>query len=239
MLTPSTGLARALHASLSFSEHEIVLEELGTEFSGGTVAMHGSAAIAGRGLERYELNIDAQDVSLEPMEGVQLTLAGETTLVGGARARLPSLSGVLRVQRAVYTRPFSLGIAERLTGFSQAKRAEREVYDPARDRLALDLRVVDDAPCAQQQPAHAALVIEDSEQPFRVVGTDQRVGLLARSRSGAAPALSQHEFRVEDGTVRFVDEHRVRPLIDVRARTSFAALRMVGRALVDPPLGAR
>lgn len=212
-----------LRARLAFSEREILLEELSASFAGGELAIHGSAALKGRALDRYELALDARDVSVQPTPGVELTLGVETTLVGGASMRLPKLAGTVHLQRARYTRPFSLGIAERLTGFSQAKRAERAVYDPAADRLALDLRVIDDAPLRiANNLLNAELSIEDSERPFRVVGTDQRLGMLGTLEvQRGTLRFRSSEFRVEQGTVTFIDEHRIHPQIDVHARTEF------------------
>jgi translocation and assembly module TamB len=45
------------------------------------------------------------------------------------------------------------------------------------------------------------------------------LGTLAFERGSLRFRTS--EFRIEDGTVSFVDEHRIRPQIDVRARTEF------------------
>ena len=212
-----------LAASVSFSEREIILEELSAQFGSGQVRMHGSAALRGRALGRYELALDARDVQVTPSEGIELTLGAETTLVGGEVGRLPELSGTVHLQRARYTRPFSLGIADRLTGFSRAKRAEGEAYDPAKDRLALNLRVVDDARIrVNNNLLNGELSIEDSEGPFRLVGTDQRLGMLGTlAFQRGTLRFRSSEFRVEDGTVSFVDEHRIRPQIDVRARTEF------------------
>ncbi len=212
-----------LNAHLTFSERELLLEELSALFSGGQLQMHGSAALSGHRLERYELAIDAHDLTLEPASGVQFTVGLEATLAGGANARLPELRGTVHVARGRYTRPFSLGIAERLTGFSQAKRAEQAHYDPARDRLALDLRVIDEGPLRiTNNLLNAELSIEDSERPFRLVGTDQRIGLLGTlAVERGSLRFRSTEFRVEQGTVRFSDEHRIHPQIDLYARTEF------------------
>jgi translocation and assembly module TamB len=213
----------AVDARLTFSEREILLESLSAKFAGGQLALHGSAALRGRALDRYELVLDARDVSVEPLDGVDLTLGVQTTLSGGATMRLPKLAGTVHIQRARYTRPFSLGIAERLTGFSQAKRAERATYDPALDRIALDLRVIDDVPLRiNNNLLNAELTIEDSERPFRIVGTDQRLGMLGTLElQRGTLRFRSSEFRVEDGTVTFIDEHSIHPQIDVHARTEF------------------
>lgn len=213
----------ALDARLSFSDRELLLEALSARFSGGEIRMHGSAAVKDRALARYELALAARDVNVEPEQGLELTLAAETVLTGGEGGRLPLVQGTVRLARARYVRPFSLGIAERLTGFSQAKRAVREAYDPERDRLALDLRIVQEGPIRiNNNLLSAELSIEDSERPFRLVGTDQRVGMLGvLAFERGTVRFRSSEFRVEEGTVRFIDEHRIRPQIDVHARTEF------------------
>jgi translocation and assembly module TamB len=212
-----------LNAQLTFSEREISLDRLSTQFAGGELAIHGSAAIRARSLDRYQLYLQASDVSVAPLSGVELTLSAETSISGGAGVRLPKLAGTVHIVRARYTRPFSLDIAERLTGFSQAKRAERAVYDPAADRLLLDLRVIDDGPMRiDNNVLKAELSIEDSERPFRIVGTDQRVGMLGNlTLERGTFRFRSSEFRVEEGTVTFVDEHRIHPRIDVHARTEY------------------
>lgn len=212
----------AIAAQVSFSEREIVIEEASASFAGGSVRAHGSAALHGRKLGRYELALSAADVRVTPSAGIDLTLAADTTLRGD-EGQLPALSGTLRLLRARYTRPFSLGITERLTGFSQAKRAVREDYDPSKDRVALNLRVVDEARIrVSNNLLNGELSIEDSERPFRLVGTDQRLGVLGTlAFARGTLRFRSSEFRIEDGTVNFVDEHRVRPQIDVHARTEF------------------
>ncbi|MDB4989615.1 MAG: hypothetical protein JWN04_4793, partial [Myxococcaceae bacterium] len=222
----TTLLPQALEhvkARLTFSEREILLESLSAQFGGGQLALHGSAALKGRSLDRFELALDARDVSLEVSSGIDVTIGIETTLSGGAGLRVPKLAGTVHIQRARYTRPFSLGIAERLTGFSQAKRAERPNYDPALDRIAFDLRVVDDLPLRiNNNLLNAELTIEDSERPFRIVGTDQRLGMLGTLElQRGTLRFRSSEFRVEDGTVTFIDEHSIHPQIDVHARTEF------------------
>src|SRR5690606_2348025 len=85
-----------VRARMSFSDRELVLEELSADFAGGALRAHGSAALEGQALGRYELAVDARDVRLEPSTGIELTLAAETTLTG-SRGALPRLAGTLRL----------------------------------------------------------------------------------------------------------------------------------------------
>ncbi len=224
-------------ASIAFSEREALLERFDAELAGGKVSAHGSVAIGGRGLDHYDLFLTARDLSIEPYGGVELALSADTRLSFHTSQRLPRLTGTVRLLRARYKRPFSLGITERLTGFSQAKRVVRETYDPALDHMAIDLKIVDDAPLRiANNLLSAELRIEDSERPFRIVGTDQRIGVLGTlALTRGTLRFRSSQFSLEQGTVSFDDEHRVRPRLDVHARTEFrrAADASGARWLID------
>ncbi len=212
-----------VEAQLSFSERELLLEQLTAQVAGGTLQMHGSAALAQQNVGRYELFMDARDITYSPLQGVDLAFAANTKLTFDASHRIPEVTGTIRVQRLRYNRAFSLGIAERLTGLSQAKRETREAYDPEKDRIAFDLRVIEDAPIkVSNNLLNAELRIEDSERPFRLVGTDQRLGVLGTlDITRGTVTFRNTRFNLDEGTVTFIDEHRVRPRLDVRARTDF------------------
>jgi translocation and assembly module TamB len=147
---------------------------------------------------------------------------GADTRVRWARgARLPELSGTLRVSRLLYTRP--VHFFQTLTEISRRSRTEVERYDPANDHVAFDLRVIADAPIAvANNLLDAELSIDDAEQPFRVVGTDQRFGVVGKLDLDRGVArFRSANFDVQRGSViRFSDESRIEPEFDVRAVTT-------------------
>jgi translocation and assembly module TamB len=157
------------------------------------------------------------------MDGVEVAFSADTKLSGGATMRVPELTGTVRLLRAVYKRPFSLGIAERLSGLSHAKRVVRETYDPRKDHIAFDLRIVDEVPIKiANNLLTAEFSVEDSERPFRILGTDQRTGVLGTlALTRGSMVFRNAQFLIETGTVTFVDETRVRPRLDIQARTEF------------------
>ncbi len=210
-------------ASLSFSEREILLEKLEGDVAGGRVSVTGSAALSENRLSRYELFLTGRNISLEPEPGVQVAFSADTRLTYQSGARLPLLTGTLRLERVRYERSFSLGIAERLSGLSQAKRISRETYDPELDRLAFDLTVVENTPLRiNNNLITAELRIEDSERPFKLVGTDQRTGVIGTLElTRGTLRFRNTEFAIQDGTVRFDDPAKVSPRLDVHARTEF------------------
>ncbi len=224
-------------ASIAFSEREVLLEQFDGLLAGGKISARGSASIRGQAIDYYELFVSARDVNIEPYAGVEVAFTADTRLTSGPLSRIPELTGTVHLLRARYKRPFSLGITERLTGFSQAKRVYRETYDPALDRIAFDLKLVDDEPIRiSNNLLTAELRIEDSERPFRIVGTDQRVGVLGTLQlTRGTLRFRSSQFSLEQGTVRFDDEHRIRPRLDIHARTEFrrAADASGARWLID------
>src|SRR5690606_35137034 len=140
---------------------------------------HGSLALAGEELRRYELFVKARDINYSPLANVELSFAADTKLAYEGSRRIPELTRTLRILPARHKRPYPLAPTERLSLLSQPERVTRENYDPSKDRIAFDLRVVEDAPLrVNNNLMNAELSIEDSERPFRIVGTDQRLGVL-------------------------------------------------------------
>jgi translocation and assembly module TamB len=212
-----------ISAELRFSEHDLLLDRFHGSLAGGELTAHGSAAIVGQAVDHYEIFATARDIALTPAQGVEVAFSADTKLNGGATMRVPELTGTVRILRALYKRPFSLGITERLSGLSHAKRVVRETYDPRKDHIAFDLRIVDEAPIkVTNNLITAEFAVEDSEQPFRILGTDQRTGVLGTlALTRGTMVFRNAQFLIETGTVTFVDETRLRPRLDIQARTEF------------------
>jgi len=223
VLSGSDQVLDKADARLTFSERELLLEQFQASVAGGTLRAHGSMALAKQRVGNYELFVEARDITYSPMDGVDLAFAAETRLAFDQAHRIPELIGTVRVQRLRYNRPFSLGLTDRLSGLSQAKRVTRASYDPDKDRISFDLRVVEDAPLKiSNNLLNAELSIRDSEDAFRLVGTDQRLGVLGTLEvTRGTVTFRNSRFNLEEGTVTFIDQHRVRPRLDVRARTEF------------------
>ena len=75
-----------LSAQLSFSEREVLLDELHATLAGGELSVHGSVALRGQSLERYELFVDATRRRLEPTPGVEVVILSADTKLSGGRS---------------------------------------------------------------------------------------------------------------------------------------------------------
>jgi hypothetical protein len=123
----------------------------------------------------------------------------------------------VRVERFVYGRHIELPHA--LIAINQADRRERASYDPARDRVAFDLVLEQAAPLVvRNRMIDAELRVQGQGRTLRVVGTDQRFGLLGGMEVDRGRVLFHgDEFEIARGAVRFDDETRVAPVFELRA----------------------
>jgi len=209
----------AIEGDITFSAQRVIIERFTARVSGGTLTASGSAGLSGRGLGSYLLNLEARDLALPSLDGVQAVLGARTELAWEHGQRLPVLRGTIDVQRMRYTRAIQLGSS--LTDMYRNARTDVEQYDPAADRVALDLRVVHDQPFkVENNLMDADVVIVDGERPFRIVGTDQRFGVLGtmRLRRGIV-RFRDVAFDVRDGEIAFDDANRVSPRFDIAAVT--------------------
>lgn len=208
-----------IEGNVTFSAQRIVLEGLRAEMAGGRVGVSGVASLRDRSIGSYAFDVEADGITIEPRDGIDMTLGGRGRLAWQNGERLPQLTGTLRIDRLEYTRPIE--VARTLEDMTQGDRADVEGYDPDADLLALDVRIV------QSKPMHirnnlidAELHIEDAKQPFRLLGTDQRYGVLGQMsvREGTVRFRGK-EFDVHQGDITFHDETRIDPSFDLRATT--------------------
>jgi len=207
-----------LSGRITFSARRVLLENFRARLANGTIRAGGDATIRGRGLDHYEVEATATDVALVPEEGLEVGVGGRATLSWREGDRLPMLRGTVNVQRLAYTRPIQLGTLEEM---ARRSRADVQSYDPDQDRLALDLRVVDEGPLrVANNLIDADVRIDDSERAFRVLGTDQRFGVLGTLQIPRGTLRFRNaEFVVSHGVVEFDDETRIDPHFDIRAGT--------------------
>jgi translocation and assembly module TamB len=148
-----------------------------------------------------------------------VALAAEVE-VGWARGeRLPTARGELRIQRLAFTRNIDLGTT--LGQLSRTQRAEVSRYDPEADRVLLDLRIADEQPfVVRNNLVEAELAIDDSQRPFRIVGTDQRFGVLGNLEFTRGRIFFRNAvFELTRGTLAFDDETRIDPSFQLAAVT--------------------
>jgi translocation and assembly module TamB len=204
---------------VTFSAERVLIEHVNAKLLGGTIALEGSAALQGRRVGEYRIALDADRLALTPKEGIELQLGGQAALSWHRGERLPKLQGTLRIGHARYTRP--IGVGRLITDLTKKTRADVDSYDPKRDHLSLDLRVLQSEPIkVENNLIEAELNIDDSKEPFRLLGTDQRFGVLGdmEIRQGTVH-VRDRPFAIKEGEIRFDNPARIEPHFDMHADT--------------------
>lgn len=210
---------RELGGRIAFSQRRIAIENVRGRIGSGTIAIDGSAAIDGGRPSSARVSVALQDVAFRPDEGIEVAFGG--TLVGTwDRSReLPLLQGTVDLLRARYTRPVQ--VTPTLGQLYRPTRTVVDTYDPANDYVELDLRVIQHAPAEiRNNLVDLDVSIDDAERPFRIVGTNQRIGALGTLAIPRGRMFFRGtSFDIRRGTLEFDDRLRLHPRFDVLATT--------------------
>ncbi len=208
-----------LEGRVTFSARRVIFDDFRANLAGGRIGVRGDATLQGQRIAAYDLDVTARDLSLNPDDGLEVGLGGDVHVGWAQGRRLPLVTGTVRIDRAVYAKQISFDLS--LGTLSRRARAEVDEYDPDRDHVELDLRVVEQTPMRVNTNVLDALVrIEDSERPFRIVGTDQRFGAIGNlALSRGIVRFRNAEFELRRGAISFDDPFRIDPHFDVQAVT--------------------
>ena len=211
--------AREVSGDVTFSARRVVLENFTAKVAGGAVSWSGAAELEGRGLGSYALDINASGLSLHPRDGIDMKLGGNGELSWKRGDDMPVLRGKLRLDEFTYTRPIKIN--RTLDEIAAPERSENASYDPALDMIRIDLELEQSQPLfIHNNLIDAELRIETAKLPFKLVGTDQRFGVLGSMgvRRGTV-RFRERAFDVRQGDIHFDDETRIDPNFDLRATT--------------------
>jgi translocation and assembly module TamB len=208
-----------IDGTATFSAERVVIERVTAHVLSGTLAVQGVAALDGRRLGSYRLELSADRLAVNPRDGIELILGAQCQLSWKQGDRLPKLQGLVRLGRVNYTRAITVG--RTLNDMAKKTRADVDTYDPQLDHLALDLRVVQSEPIRiDNNLIEAEIAIDDGKEPFRLLGTDQRFGVLGSMaiRQGTV-RVRDRPFLIKDGEIAFDNAARVDPHFDMHAET--------------------
>lgn len=210
---------RELDGHVTFSAHRMLFEDFEARFAGGRLRMSGSAALREGSIGRYDFQVGLSDLALTPEPGLAVAFGGQTTLSWHDGMRLPLLAGDIHLDRVRYTKPVSL--SPTIGELNRATRLEVERYDPDDDQLALDLSLTTrQAIRVENNVFDADVRIEDADRPFRIVGTDQRFGVLgALGIPRGQVRLRGTQLSIQQADIDFDDASRIDPQFDVTATT--------------------
>ncbi len=208
---------RKLHGKLVLEDGRVTLDGVSAQVGGGTLQVGGQLALQGLHVGSYDLAITADRVALEPEPKLEVTFDCDSHLRWSGGDTVPELTGSFGVKDLLFGRHIQLPQA--LTSLNRQDRADMASFSAARDRLRFDLEL-------EQQGAlrvrnnflDAELAVQGADHKLRVVGSDQRFGVVGKLAITRGRVLFHgDQFQVTRGEVAFDDAKRVAPKFDVRA----------------------
>lgn len=206
-------IASDLHGTVSLQPDRLLVENIEGLLNGGSVRVTGELTRKAGALAGGALTLEADGVAVAFPRGLRAEAAAEVRLVplrDGA-----TLQGRVAIRRGAYREPLVL---------SQHLLAARRLAGPPggtgpswRTRLALDLAIV----------TEEDVLVDNNYGRFplaanvRLLGRVADPGLLGRITlgEGGRIVLGGRGYRIERGTLEFVDPRRVVPEVDLTVKT--------------------
>lgn len=212
---PLSGLA----GRIEFNERRFVIDHVTGRLGSGTIAVDGSASVDGGRMSGFAVHIGIDDVAFRPEDGLEVAFGGALDVEWDESRAIPLARGNIEFDRVRYSRPVQ--VTPTLGQLYRPTRAVVDAYDPSRDFIELDIRVLQRRPFeVRNNLVDFDIAIEDDERPFRIVGTNQRPGVLGTlSIPRGTMVFRSASFEVRRGTIVLDDPNRIHPRFDVLAAT--------------------
>jgi translocation and assembly module TamB len=194
---------------LSFSQNQVMIEQLSAHVGGGTVGFTGQATLANSQLN-FDVNATANSVRLRYPPGVSSTADARLHWAGSSSGSL--LSGDITVTKLAFTPGFDFGAyLERTAEISSLPQT-----DPVLNTIRLDLHVTT-TPELQMQTSVIRL---QGSADMRVRGSAAKPILLGRADVYEGQAyFNGTKYRLERGGVSFSNPAVTTPFLDLEAVT--------------------
>lgn len=211
----------------------ITIDKLHGELGGGTLDVSGGAALKGAQLGDLDVKLAARGVNLRYGEGLTTTFDADVRTTWsptepGQATQPAHVEGVVELDSFLYEKRMGQ-VAITVGG---AKRTEVEAYDPARDLTLFDIEIKSKHGFrVRNNLVDATLGI--GQGGLRVVGSNQRWGVLGELfvQKGGVFKYRRHDFEIREGALRFEDDTKIDPNIDVTAVTNYRRAGGTGSAV--------
>jgi len=194
-------------------------------FGNGTLGIKGGGPVHGFSLSAMRLDLTAREIALPLGDSVKASADADLLATWkpgtGSEPALPHLSGNVLLRSFEYRRPVTM-TAELQSLGRRGKRTSFEAYDPADDFVDFDVTVhAARALQIKNELVEADLTLGDAGLVLK--GTNGRFGLrgTVEVKPGGRITLRRSVFEVTQGIVRFDDETRIAPNVDVTAVTEY------------------
>lgn len=219
---------RGLEGALLFDGRRLMLDGVQARVGGGTARLGGRVDVQNWSIRRYAIDARFQEVSLSPADGLQLALGGDVRLRYERGERLPTLEGVVELERLRYTKAMNLSPT---IGELNKPRRESVADSYMRDEyvnLDLELRMKRPAEL-RNNVADIDIVVDEQREGFRIVGTDARPGAIGNLRiSRGSIRFRNSDFIVRDGVLVFASSDQLNPRFDITATTQIIRADIAG-----------
>lgn len=209
----------------------VTIDKLHGELGGGTLDATGGVALKGTSIGDADFKFAMRGVNFRYGDGMSMTFDSDLRVTWsppdpGEKAKPGRVEGVVDVDTFLYEKQIKIFD---VSAIQAAKRTEVEAYDPERDMVAFDVEVRSKRGFkVKNNLVDATLAVGQSG--LRVVGSNQRWGLLGELgvTKGGIFKLRRNDFDIREGTLRFEDETKIDPNVDVTAVTEFRRAASAG-----------
>jgi len=209
---PGGTALEAITGTLLFSEDRVTLSDLTLRYSGGTVDVGGFVVLSGLRPTGIRLSAHVGHVRASPFDGFRATFSGDLVLLGDTILR--SARGDLTLDRAVYSRDFSLDIASLLA----RKRAAVTSGNPTVfDAVELDVRLLAPASSIEVRNNVARLKLSGELFVRGTVGHPLLFGEITAEEGGRL-TLQGQRYEIQSAKVLFSNALRIEPFFELEAR---------------------
>ncbi|MFB3903132.1 MAG: translocation/assembly module TamB domain-containing protein [Acidobacteriota bacterium] len=205
-----------LRGRLRLNANRLGISQLTGDINGGQLQANGGLTYVPPGVRDASIEAKASDFFLEYPEGLRTGLSADLKLTSPEENRL-LLSGRVAVHEGAYTR--SVGIWTELLGQLQKEQEVQLVQEPAPEasNLALNIKLDTEQPIIFDNN----LAKVEARADLRITGTPATPGVTGRVslEEGGQIHLRERDYTVDRGSITFVNETRIEPVLDVSART--------------------
>lgn len=201
-----------------------ITAKLHGEVGGGTIDVKGGAELRGFSMGDVDARIAVKDVNVRYGEGMSLTTTADLHATWsppeeGAPSLPLKLDGTVDIESFLYSKPVKIFD---INAVQTAQRTEVEVYDPTRDSVLFDIQLRAPRGLAIKNNL-VDMSVNIGPQGLRVAGTNQKFGLIGAVAvaPGGNFRFRNYDFKITEGSIRFDDEDKIDPVIDLLARTEF------------------
>ncbi|MHB8879043.1 MAG: translocation/assembly module TamB domain-containing protein, partial [Myxococcaceae bacterium] len=219
---------RSLSGRVEFSEARVLIQDGLGILNDGRVSVRGDLRLSEFALQRLEVSVGLEEVSLRPVDYLPLTVSGELLLAGTPDAL--QLSGGLDIVKLRYEQ--QLELAALLKDVRQGRFGGSE---KPKECLRFDVDVAASGDVRVDNNLAKAKVTGK----LKLTGTNLRPGLLGtiEAAEGSQAFYRGNQFAISKGELQFKDRDRVDALVDLNAQTQvrefLVTLKAFGR-LSDP-----